>query len=46
MITSDNPAFLKELLNEVGRVDLVEKVEEYVRRVVDGKNVGYPECLH
>ncbi len=37
MITADNPAFLKELLKEIGRLDLVEKVDDYIRRVIDSK---------
>ncbi len=41
IITADNPAFLKELLSTVSRVDLVEKVEEYVSKVVDSK----PDCV-
>ena len=36
MIAADNPAFLKELLTEIGRVDLAEKVDEYVQKVLDG----------
>ncbi len=36
VITADNPAFLKELLTEIGRVDLAEKVDEYIKKVIDG----------
>ncbi|XP_064390312.1 FAS-associated death domain protein-like [Halichondria panicea] len=35
VIAADNPAFLKELLTEIGRVDLAEKVDEYVQKVLD-----------